>query len=215
MCLLCGDVLAVPQMREFEIELPDHVLRFALPSRLADKVGSNQVRGKFDPSDPQFQKTGFYRMAGSLFDFGGAFLRQPKGSLRFDVFVRRRSANYSGDIQQPAILKEYLDTEIEVSDPGYGFDYRLVEIGESKWVQRSKNTIMTTAPNRADGQILSHAAGPDLIIEFGIRIMAWEQVKDHKWLREAEQAREAMKASLRLIPKVHPEGKLGPVRIGS
>jgi hypothetical protein len=198
---------ASPEMRTFTIDLPYHVLRFALPEEMAREMSPLQVEKRFDPSEPGILESGFRVIANKLYDFNGPFWVGAYGSLGFNVSVIKRHPEYDGAIGTIDGLNAYIRWW---TGEGMGeFGYDLAELNGIPCVRRSYDTF--AHPRQGDTtralEVFSYPLDDDMFLEVGCSITEWVPKSAKKWKKKAEAMREAINATIILEPREAIDGE--------
>lgn len=208
--VMSGD--APMPMTKFEIELPEHVLHFALPEEYVRAMTPAHVASEFDPSSPSFDQAGFERagfrsIAGTLYQFKGPFWVGIVGVLSFDLIVNKRSDLYGDQIETVAGLQKYIERWISAGEYAGRFAIDRTTLNGRLVVRRAWNTFGNPEdPRPEEREIYSFPLGGEMYLEAIFNVGDWRPDRRDSWKPRAEKLREAIKASIVLEPKSFNSG---------
>ena len=191
-------------MRPYTIDLPQHVLHFALPEEMAREMAPTQVMAQFRGNDSAFLKDDFRVLAFHLYDFNGPFWVGANGSLKFSATMIKGSAEFHGDIGTLSGLDQHVRWWAQQLT-SINFAYTKEVIGGKTWIARLQNTfnspITPEEPNAVDLIVYSLPLDKEMFLEIGFRMTEWAPGRAKKWKAKAEGYREAIKATVVLEQK--------------
>jgi hypothetical protein len=206
-----GSVSATPNMRDYAVDMPNHVLRFSLPDDVAEQMLIRHVDNRFDPIDKIFQQDGFHVVVHKYLEFYAPVWSGPLGGpsiyggLRFEFSVVKRDSNYySGDITSLDGLDRYVRQWIDHRESKKGFQFGRTTIMNKEWIYRWRNTIdgalATGEREPTDVQAFYFPINEYMFLQIYFEITDYEPTKSQRWRRDAEAIRDEIKTTIVLEP---------------
>jgi hypothetical protein len=190
-------------MKAFEIELPEHVLRFSIPEEITREWPIKHTRW-FEPQSPSFERAGFYVVFEALHDVNGPFWLGAYGSLKIHVMVQRRKHEIAGDITTVDGLELYVPVlRMTSAGPQEQWTFSQASLNGLAALRGKYNTFGNTGGHREHTEIFSLPLDAEMFLDIGFRVVDWGagRRRERKWRPKAEAVREAIKATIVLEPK--------------
>ena len=192
-------------MQTYVIDLPQHTLRFSLPTEIAREVSPQQVEASFSPTDASFRRVGFRQIAGHMHDFKGPFWKGALGSLKFHVMIQKRYEEYRDEIASIDGLARYLqlwNKKVLSNDPIRSSDRSMLNVARA--IRREWTTFDDPScrePRQLE--IYSLPLDQEMYLDLGFHMMMWGPGRgsESRWKPKAESLRESIKATIVLERK--------------
>lgn len=194
---------AEPATRHYSVNLPHHVLRFALPEEVAREMPPwKQPDQQFDAVNPSFSRDGFREIATATYEYKGPFWVGTIGSLKVHFMVQRLSLNYHGKGGTIEDLDRYVHWWISKGRNAKGCLFSRSTLNGAPAVRREWNTFGNPGELKPEHiEIFSLPLDEDMFLDVGFNIREWVPGRAKKWKGKAETLRETIKATIVLEPK--------------
>lgn len=173
------------------VDLPNHMLEYAVPKEVARNIFDWQRNARFDPVSG-FEH-GYQHPVAVLHDIAGSFFTGPAGQMNLDVMVQERSADFEGDIATAEGLENYISWWIADARFLRAMGFGRISLNGMEVVSRGIDSWAET---------ISFPLDQKMFVEFGLDIKRILPGGPHPTLiRRAEAMRMSMRNSLRLRAK--------------
>lgn len=203
---------AQPAMRSYRIDLPHHILHFALPEEIAKGMTPYEVDKQFDPFDASYFRNGFREIAGTDYEFKGPFWVGTIGSLKFHFMVQMRLPAYKDEIRTIGGLEDeiltingldrYVRWKIGSGERSRGCVIGRSTLNNMPAVRREWNSFGNPSEVQPEHiEIFSLPLDEGMFLDVGFNVREWVKGRAGKWKKKAEAMREAIKATIVLERK--------------
>lgn len=200
-----GGVGVASKMREFAIELPNHRLHFALPEEMAREMSTKQVQRSFDPSEPNYRKTGIDTLVAHIHDIRGPGRVGALGSLNLNISVYRKFPEYPDTVATVGDLKSYWEwlAAGKYSATGFKLDQGL--FADTPWVRRwfhRAGSVRSGSKFSANEAVaFSHPLDHENYLDVNFGFWEWKSGNAGNWRDRAHAMSVAIMESVRLEPR--------------